>query len=377
MLDEGAAIVDVGGESTRPGSDGVSARRGAARASCRCSRRSPARRSRSTPRRPRSRAGRSRSAPSSSTTSPRCAATPSSPGVVADAGAYLCLMHMRGEPRTMQVEPALRRRRLRGEGVPRGAARVRGRGRGSARSSICLDPGIGFGKTVEHNFELVRRLDELVAIGRPLVIGFSRKSSLGRILGDPEATDGSARRVGRRRGRGLRARRDDPPRARRPRARRGARACAAAVGRMRVELRGLELFGHHGVGEEERERGQRFVYDVELEVGERGADDRIEDAVDYREVAAAVREVAERAVPPARGARRGDRRRAAASASRSSGCGARAQARGPPGRPRRRVQRRHRRARRDPARARVTSGLRRARREPRRPRGVDPRAPPS
>ncbi len=61
---------------------------------------------------------------------------------------------------------------------------------------------------------------------------------------------------------------------------------------MRIELHGIELFGHHGVTEEERTRGQRFVYDVELEVGERGADDRIEHAVDYREVAAAVREVA-------------------------------------------------------------------------------------
>jgi len=57
---------------------------------------------------------------------------------------------------------------------------------------VCLDPGIGFGKTAEHNFELVRRLDELVAIGRPIVIGFSRKSSLGRILGDRHAKVGSA-----------------------------------------------------------------------------------------------------------------------------------------------------------------------------------------
>jgi 7,8-dihydroneopterin aldolase/epimerase/oxygenase len=60
---------------------------------------------------------------------------------------------------------------------------------------------------------------------------------------------------------------------------------------VKVELRGLELFGYHGVLEEERRDGQRFVYDVELEVGDRGASDRIEDAVDYREVAAAVREV--------------------------------------------------------------------------------------
>jgi dihydroneopterin aldolase len=62
---------------------------------------------------------------------------------------------------------------------------------------------------------------------------------------------------------------------------------------VKVELRGLELFGHHGVTEEERERGQRFVFDVELEVGERGASDRIEDAVDYRRVAATVRRIAD------------------------------------------------------------------------------------
>ena len=60
---------------------------------------------------------------------------------------------------------------------------------------------------------------------------------------------------------------------------------------MIVELRGIELHGYHGVLEHERRDGQLFLYDVELEVGERGASDRIEDAVDYREVAATVREV--------------------------------------------------------------------------------------
>jgi 7,8-dihydroneopterin aldolase/epimerase/oxygenase len=60
---------------------------------------------------------------------------------------------------------------------------------------------------------------------------------------------------------------------------------------MKVELRGLELYGYHGVDEEERRAGQRFLYDVELEVGERGAKDRIEDAVDYRRVAETVSEV--------------------------------------------------------------------------------------
>ena len=60
---------------------------------------------------------------------------------------------------------------------------------------------------------------------------------------------------------------------------------------MIVELHGIELRGFHGVLEEERRDGQPFLYDVELEVAERGASDRIEDAVDYREVAATVREV--------------------------------------------------------------------------------------
>jgi len=61
---------------------------------------------------------------------------------------------------------------------------------------------------------------------------------------------------------------------------------------MKIELRGLELYGYHGVHDYEREQGQRFLYDVELEVGDRGSDDRIESAVDYSRVAATVREVA-------------------------------------------------------------------------------------
>jgi dihydroneopterin aldolase len=60
-----------------------------------------------------------------------------------------------------------------------------------------------------------------------------------------------------------------------------------------VEVRDLRVFGRHGVHEEERERGQDFVFDVELEVGERGTTDRLEDAVDYVEVARAVKEVSD------------------------------------------------------------------------------------
>jgi dihydroneopterin aldolase len=63
---------------------------------------------------------------------------------------------------------------------------------------------------------------------------------------------------------------------------------------MKIELHGLELFGYHGVLEEEKENGQTFWYDVELDVGEWGTTDRLEDAVDYRLVVDAVREVNER-----------------------------------------------------------------------------------
>ena len=62
---------------------------------------------------------------------------------------------------------------------------------------------------------------------------------------------------------------------------------------MRIELRGVALHGYHGALEHERRDGQRFLFDVELEVGEAGASDRLEDAVDYRDVAACVREVSD------------------------------------------------------------------------------------
>ena len=61
---------------------------------------------------------------------------------------------------------------------------------GIPEERICLDPGFGFGKSVEQNFELLGRLGEIVALGRPVLVGLSRKRSLGRILGDPEATTG-------------------------------------------------------------------------------------------------------------------------------------------------------------------------------------------
>ncbi|HEY4280200.1 MAG TPA: dihydropteroate synthase [Conexibacter sp.] len=105
-------------------------------------------------------------------------------GFVADNGLDCCLMHMLGEPRTMQRNPrygdvvsdvkAFLEQRLAfavAEGIP--------------EERIQLDPGIGFGKTLAHNLELLRRLDELVAIGQPLLIGLSRKTFLGEITGRP------------------------------------------------------------------------------------------------------------------------------------------------------------------------------------------------
>jgi dihydropteroate synthase len=102
--------------------------------------------------------------------------------VVAEARAECCLMHMLGTPRTMQVDPRY------DDVVSDIKAFLEERmsfaiAHGVAEDRIMLDPGIGFGKTVEHNLELLRRLGELVELGRPVVIGTSRKSFLGKITG--------------------------------------------------------------------------------------------------------------------------------------------------------------------------------------------------
>jgi len=106
-------------------------------------------------------------------------------GVVAGAGCDCCLMHMLGEPRTMQEDPRY------DDVVSDVKAFLEGRmafavAQGVAEERIWLDPGIGFGKTLEHNLELLRRLDEIAAFGRPVVIGTSRKSFLGKLTGRDE-----------------------------------------------------------------------------------------------------------------------------------------------------------------------------------------------
>ena len=105
-------------------------------------------------------------------------------GIVASSGADCCLMHMLGEPRTMQVDP--RYDDVVGEVKTFLEERMTfAVAEGIEERKLMLDPGIGFGKTVEHNLELLRRVDELVALGRPVVIGTSRKSFLGQITGSP------------------------------------------------------------------------------------------------------------------------------------------------------------------------------------------------
>jgi dihydropteroate synthase len=189
MLAEGAAIIDVGGESTRPGSASVTVDEELRRVapvleeleglpvSIDTSKAEVA-----------ARALELGAELVNDVTALR--GDPALAGVVSEAGAYLCLMHLRGEPRTMQDDP-------RYDDVVAEVARfLEGRlafavAQGIPEEAICLDPGIGFGKTVEHNFELLRRLGELTALGRPIMVGISRKSSLGKIMGDPDAKTGS------------------------------------------------------------------------------------------------------------------------------------------------------------------------------------------
>ena len=190
MLDCGAAIVDVGGESTRPGSEGVSVDEELARVEPVLADLNGAPVSIDTRKAAVARRALELGAELvNDVTALR--GDPELAGVVADAGAYLCLMHMQGEPRTMQDSPSYDdvvsdvKRFL----EERLAVAVEA---GVREELVCLDPGIGFGKTVEQNFELVRRLDELVAIGRPILVGFSRKSSLAKILGDLDGKVGTA-----------------------------------------------------------------------------------------------------------------------------------------------------------------------------------------
>ena len=188
MVADGAAIVDVGGESTRPGSDAVSVDEELRRVLPVLERLEGVPVSIDTAK---SEVARRALALGAELVNDVTAlrGDPELAGVVAEAGAYLCLMHMQGEPRTMQVDPRY------DDVAADVAAFLEERlsfavAAGVREELICLDPGIGFGKTPEQNFELLRRLDVLSRLGRPILVGLSRKSSLGRLF-DPEATTGT------------------------------------------------------------------------------------------------------------------------------------------------------------------------------------------
>jgi dihydropteroate synthase len=188
MIGEGAAVVDVGGESTRPGSDPVSTDEELRRVVPVLEAIDGLPVSIDTIKSEVARQAVALGAEMVNDVTALRGDTALAE-VVASADVYLCLMHMQGKPRTMQSEPRY------DDVVSEVAAFLEERLRfaldaGVREDRISLDPGIGFGKTVEHNFELIRRLDEIAALGRPVVVGFSRKSSLGKILGDPDANTG-------------------------------------------------------------------------------------------------------------------------------------------------------------------------------------------
>ncbi len=183
LVGQGAAILDVGGESTRPGAEEVAVEEELRRvgpvveglAGC----------------------GATLSIDTSKAAVAAAAldagaeivndvtamrGDPEMAPLCAERGATVVLMHMAGSPRTMQESPTYDDvvAEVRAFLAKRLEAAVAA---GMAEERVWLDPGIGFGKTVEHNIELLRRLPELVELGRPLVVGTSRKSFIGTIDG--------------------------------------------------------------------------------------------------------------------------------------------------------------------------------------------------
>jgi dihydropteroate synthase len=183
MLAEGADILDVGGESTRPGAALVSVEEELQRVLPLIERL----------------AGEMGAPVSVDTSKPEVMRAASKAGAVmindvyalrlpgaleaaAESGAAICLMHMQGEPRTMQKHPHYQD--VTAEVQEFLLARVEACLKmGIPKERIALDPGFGFGKNLEHNLTLLRRLPELAAQGYPILVGLSRKSMLGTLLG--------------------------------------------------------------------------------------------------------------------------------------------------------------------------------------------------
>ncbi len=198
LAGEGAEILDVGGESTRPGAEPVSTAEELRRTVPVLEEIAAAglgvRLSIDTVKAPVAAAAIEAGASIVNDVS-ALRADPEMAGLVAASGVECCLMHMLGEPRTMQREP-----RYGGDVVDEVKAFLQERlefavAAGIAEERIVLDPGIGFGKTLAHNLALLGRLHELCALGRPILVGTSRKSFLGLLgarahgLAEPLAAD--------------------------------------------------------------------------------------------------------------------------------------------------------------------------------------------
>jgi dihydropteroate synthase len=182
MFDEGAQVIDVGGESTRPGSDPVSPEEELRRvlpviqgilSACPDSIVSiDTYRS--------SIAEAALDAGARAVNDVTALGDPRMAGLMAERGCPIILMHMLGEPKSMQQDPRYEDvvREVRDFLAERAERAIRA---GVEPENIILDPGIGFGKTMEHNLKLLKRLDSLVELGFPVLVGVSRKSFLGKI----------------------------------------------------------------------------------------------------------------------------------------------------------------------------------------------------
>jgi len=184
LVEEGADIIDIGGESSRPGAAPVPADEEVARLLpvLRAMRGVPVPVSVDTVKPEVMRAVLDEGAAMINDITALSA--PGAIDVVAGSNCGVCLMHMQGEPRTMQAAPHYE------DVVAQVRAYLGRRAKavetaGVGRDRIVIDPGFGFGKTVRHNLELLRRLDAFAELGLPLLAGWSRKSSLGKITGRP------------------------------------------------------------------------------------------------------------------------------------------------------------------------------------------------
>jgi dihydropteroate synthase len=189
MVAEGAALIDIGGESTRPGAEPVDPAAEAARvlpviAAVRARVSVPL----SVDTRRGSVARAALDAGADIVNDVSGLGDPAMAELIASTGAGLVLMHMRGEPATMQEEP--RYGDVAAEVAHELGARVAlARAAGIPAAAMVVDPGIGFGKTFAHNLELIARLHVLAALGRPILLGASRKAFLGALVGATVAAE--------------------------------------------------------------------------------------------------------------------------------------------------------------------------------------------